>query len=300
VCFFHIEHVTLYKFSRTVFLEPHVLRLGPRADGAQRVHDFRLNVRPLPAGITHGSDAEGNHFTNVWFDGLHDQLAIEVSSEVETLRTNPFDFLLSAEDRSVPITYAASEELSLSACLRREVDAGTTDAVRQLATGIVAESEGLLMPFLTGLCQRLYEEFEIVRRESGDPWPASETLRKGTGACRDVALLFVDACRAVGLAARFVSGYQEGDSQQDQRDLHAWAEVYIPCAGWRGFDPTLGLTVADRHVAVAASAFAANAAAVTGSFRGTGATADISADIKLKVHSSRKANALQRPADEIV
>ncbi len=290
--------MTSYRFSRAVFLEPHVLRLVPRVDGGQRLHEFHLAVRPLPTGMTRGSDAEGNIFTTVWFDGVHDELVIEVSADVETLRTNPFDFLLPEEHQRLPIPYAASEELTLFACRQRAVAAGTADAVPELANKIAAECEGLLVPFLTGLCQHIYERLEIVRRESGEPWPANETLRKGRGACRDVAVLFADACRCVGLAARFVSGYQEGDTEQDRRDLHAWAEAYIPGAGWRGFDPTLGLTVADRHVAVAASAFPATAAAVAGSFRGTGVAADICADIKLEASSSRNAHAPPPPVDE--
>jgi transglutaminase-like putative cysteine protease len=85
------------------------------------------------------------------------------------------------------------------------------------------------------------------------------------GSCRDFTVLFMEACRAVGLAARFVSGYEEGDSTVLERDLHAWAEVYIPGGGWRGFDPTHGLAVADRHVALVASAFPQFTAPVTGS-----------------------------------
>lgn len=74
----------------------------------------------------------------------------------------------------------------------------------------------------------------------------------------------MEVCRAVGIGARFVSGYQEGNPDQQQRDLHAWAEVYLPGGGWRGYDPTLGLAVADRHMGLAASASPSYAASVSG------------------------------------
>ena len=84
------------------------------------------------------------------------------------------------------------------------------------------------------------------------------------GSCRDYAVLFMEVCRAMGIPARFVSGYQEGDTEQESRDLHAWAEVYLPGAGWRGYDPTLGLVVSDRHIPLAASAIPSYASAIEG------------------------------------
>jgi transglutaminase-like putative cysteine protease len=93
----------------------------------------------------------------------------------------------------------------------------------------------------------------------------------------------VECCRLQGIAARFVSGYQEGDQNAGERFMHAWAEVYIPGGGWRGYDPTHGLAVADRHIAVAAAADARFAAPIEGIIRGTGATSSIEAEIKIEV-----------------
>jgi transglutaminase-like putative cysteine protease len=99
-------------------------------------------------------------------------------------------------------------------------------------------------------------------------------------------VLFIDICRAVGLAARFVSGYQEGDADQDRRYLHAWAEVYIPGAGWRGFDPTQGMAVADRHVAVAAAADPQFASPVMATYRGNNVEAELIADVAIETSSA--------------
>ena len=109
----------------------------------------------------------------------------------------------------------------------------------------------------------------IVRHE-GEPQPPLVTLTQGQGACRDYTVLFLEVCRIVGLAGRFVSGYFGGEPENEERHLHAWAEVYLTNAGWRGYDSMFGLAVADQHIALAAGATPSLAAPTTGTFRGTG------------------------------
>jgi transglutaminase-like putative cysteine protease len=94
------------------------------------------------------------------------------------------------------------------------------------------------------------------------------TLREHDGTCRDLTVLFCAACRSAGIAARFVSGYECEAATQDSADMHAWAEVYLPGGGWRGYDPSQGLAVSTSHVAVAAAANPAMAASVSGIYRG--------------------------------
>ena len=135
----------------------------------------------------------------------------------------------------------------------------------ELAQDIFAATEGNTLDFLFTLNQRIYQECEYLTRESGAAHPAGITWRRKQGSCRDYTVLFMEVCRTMGIAARFVSGYQEGDRDQQSRDLHAWVEVYLPGAGWRGYDPTLGLVVSDRHIPLAASTIPAYTAAVDGS-----------------------------------
>src|SRR4029077_8220858 len=97
--------------------------------------------------------------------------------------------------------------------------------------------------------------------------------------------LYIDACRCVGLAARFVSGYQDSYRNMGKRDLHAWAEVYLPGAGWRGYDPTRGLAVADHHVAVAAACDPYLAAPVIATYRGSNVEAELTAEVKIESES---------------
>jgi transglutaminase-like putative cysteine protease len=148
---------------------------------------------------------------------------------------------------------------------------------------IASQAQGETLRFLSLLTEQIYRDWDIDIREEGDPYPPEETFQTRRGACRDVAVMFVECCRLQGIAARFVSGYQEGDQDAAERFMHAWAEVYVPGGGWRGYDPTHGLAVADRHIAVAAAADARFAAPIEGAVRGTGATSRIEAEIKIEV-----------------
>jgi transglutaminase-like putative cysteine protease len=156
-------------------------------------------------------------------------------------------------------------------------------SVEAFAKDVLAASSGGANAFLGELCQRIASTMTQEVRETGGAMPAGQTLALGRGACRDLSVLFMDACRAVGIAARFVTGYELGDPSDGDHDLHAWAEVYLNGAGWRGYDPSQGLAVADRHVAVAAAAEPAEAAPTVGSFRGTNVSSTLDTIIRVKV-----------------
>jgi transglutaminase-like putative cysteine protease len=279
--YFEIGHASAYVFSEPICLEPHTIRLRPRSDGSQRLVRYSLTIEPKPAGLAECLDLEGNVVTYAWFDRLTDSLRVSTQSEIETLRENPFDYILSdtAADR-LPMEY--SDELGLPLAPYR-LRYGTDDAVAVFARTIADETERHSLPFLAALNRRIFQMCEVAIREEGDPQPPAATLVEQRGACRDLAVLFVDACRVLGFGARFVSGYQEGGPDQTRRYLHAWAEVYLPGGGWRGYDPTLGLAVADRHVAVAAGMRPGLAAPITGVFRGTGVASHMQADIRIRV-----------------
>jgi transglutaminase-like putative cysteine protease len=153
--------------------------------------------------------------------------------------------------------------------------------VAEFAATIAAGVNGQILPFLSELSRKIHQEIDMPIREVGQPLPAEQTLREKRGACRDASVLFMECCRSQGIAARFVSGYQEGDNEAERRYMHAWAEVYLPGGGWRGYDPTHGLAIADRHIAVAASARPEMAAPTRGTFRGTGAASRMHTDLKI-------------------
>lgn len=273
-------HVTRWRFSRPVFLEPHLVRLTPRTDAAQRLESFTLDVTPEPSGRAEIEDAGGNRAWKLWFEGLHDELAVTTAFRARTLRQNPFDYLLDSGAQRLPPALSGPERAALAPCLA-PVAAG--EAAQRLGRDLARAAGGDCVAFLGALTARLYEHVAVAVREEPGLQTPDETLSTRSGACRDTALVFLAACRAVGVPARFASCYQQGDADQPERDLHACAEAYLPGAGWRGWDPTLGLATADAHLMLCAGHHPALAAPVTGTFRGTGVASEMTHRIDLHV-----------------
>jgi len=273
-------HETRWRFSRPVFLEPHLVRLTPRTDAAQRLESFTLDVSPEPAGRAEIEDACGNRAWKLWFEGLHDELVLTTAFTARTLRQNPFDYLLDPGAHRLPPALPGPERAGLAACLAPLEGAA---AARSLGRDIAREAGGDAVAFLAALTAWLYGNVAVVAREEPGFLAPDRTLKTRRGACRDTALVFLAACRAVGVPARFVSCYQQGDAHQAGRDLHACAEAYLPGAGWRGYDPTLGLVAADAHLMLCAGHDPALTAPVTGTFRGTGVASEMSHRIDLSV-----------------
>ena len=273
-----VVHSTLYRYSAPVYLEPHIIRLRPREDASQRLEAWTLDIAPTPAGRTECLDQDGNTVVRAWFDTVTAELALRSQFTLETLRDNPLHYLLTAEDAKLPMEYAPALRAPLVPYLRDD----HSPAVRSFAQSVAAECGWQTIPFLAALNQRLFATTRQVTREVGAPHAAETTLRDQEGSCRDLAVLFCAACRALGLAARFISGYERDASLQENGDLHAWAEVYLEGAGWRGYDPSRALAVAASHVAVAAASDPMLASPVTGTFRGS-ATAKMEFSISMQV-----------------
>jgi transglutaminase-like putative cysteine protease len=268
---YHITHHLTYHYDRPVMLAPHAVRMRPRCDLTQKLHQFSLSIDPLPKCLVETVDLDGNGVYTVWFaDEMVSVLTIEANSVVETLRTNPFDYLLEPWAVHLPVDYPVSLLDRLQPYLNGQFSrlTGSIDPVAvQLGQEIWESTAGNVVGFLSELADRIYNTCGYQLRETGDALPAGLTWTQKAGSCRDYAMLFIEVCRAVGLAARFVSGYQEGDVDSDERHLHAWAEVYLPGAGWRGYDPTQGLAVADTHIALIACPTSKNTAPVDGSLK---------------------------------
>jgi transglutaminase-like putative cysteine protease len=276
IVLFDISHTTVYSYDQPIFFEPHTFRLRPRADFVLKPLDFNLVVEPAPAGLSHALDLEGNVVTHAWFSGVSDTLTIKAISKIESSARNPFDFIViePAAER-LPLRYSAAAP-SLAPYLARP--AGEVD---RWAESVAQSAAGETLAFLTALCQAIRDRSRYTVREEGEARRAEETLKSQEGSCRDLAVLFIDACRAQGIAARFVSGYHDSRVHMKKRYMHAWAEVYLPGGGWRGFDPTLGMAVAEEHIPVAAAADPKDAAPVTGTFRGAGVGHKLAASISI-------------------
>lgn len=280
-----ITHSTTYTYDGSVFLNPHVLRLQPRSDGFQRLTQYDLKITPAPQGQNSLLDVEGNLLTRCWWGDVPIQtLQVIATSEVETLCDNPFNYILESWATRLPFDYptALSEHLQPYLTPTHLGSLASDPAATNLAQEIAHSVNWNPIHFLGELNQRIYRRMRYQVREEGDPQPPSITWTQQSGTCRDFVVLFMAACRAVGLAARFVSGYEEGDPAYEQM-LHAWAEVYLPGAGWRGYDPTMGLVVGDRHIAIAASEWPRYAAPITGTHRGgNGAAATLEGKVLVR------------------
>ena len=143
-------------------------------------------------------------------------------------------------------------------------DPAAVDLAQEALMG--SDQRGLM--FLEQLVEIIKDRVKYTQRHVGPAWPAGRTLKERVGSCRDLAMLMIETCRCVGLPARFVSGYHLVEPAPKQYDLHAWAEVYLPGAGWRGFDPSGKGSIDDRYITLATSSKPTLTAAVNGSFSG--------------------------------
>ena len=262
---FLIQHNTHYSYSQLVQLGPQDLRFHPRDDGSQRVISFQLNIAPEPAGRYEHTDLEGNRVTQVWFNQQTDHFDIQVNMEVETLRHNAFDFILAPEAVTLPINHVEDFIYTQGYLKRIDPDDRVTTFSKEIANAVNNDT----LSFLGNLTQQLFSGFNHIHRDTGEPQSPGHTLKTRQGACRDLAVLFIDCCRSLGIAARFASGYQKGDVLSERRHLHAWPEVYLPGVGWLGYDPTHGNVITDTHVTIAAAAQSSNTMPVSGTLSGT-------------------------------
>jgi transglutaminase-like putative cysteine protease len=279
---FDIRHITTYRYSRPVRLGPHVVRLLPRTDGRQRPLAWRCTVSPVPVRQAQGLDAAGNLATYLWFAGTTACLRIDCSSCVLTAADTALTREMDAAAGTLPPAYRENELQALGASRQRGPCPPTVAA---LSARLAAQAGNDIPAYLAALNGFLYGGFERVIRDTGAPQDPGHTLATRRGACRDLAWLFIAACRSRGLAARFVSGYQaQPEHPGRRRYLHAWPEVYLPGGSWRGYDPTHGSCVTDAHVAVAAACEAAATLPVDGWFTGDGAhaTLDFALDIRTR------------------
>lgn len=260
-----VEHTLYYSYSNSVLLTPHTIYLTPKASPNQEITSFQIEIEPAPNIIYKNIDVEGNAQSVAFFNIPTDKLSFRARFEIISNEVNPFHFIYFPFDaETLPFKYPANELALLQPYL---TDEGVTTLIDQFARQIAAEANWKTAGFLTKISEYIRYNFLYEKRLEGAANSPEITLVSRKGTCRDYAVLMIAVCKTVGLAARFVSGYCYG-SELQAHELHAWVEVYLPGAGWRGFDPTEGRIVDFHYITLASSAQAELINPIRGGFRG--------------------------------
>ena len=279
----HIVHRLTYRYDAPITLGEHRLCLKPRGHGFQRLLDHSLSVLPEPCQRRELLAASGDEILRLGFLGSTDQLCFEANSCVETRPAPPLDSCFNGMEPPLPYPRGQLNQDLLGALEGWLPNGQHEPSAIDLTQEALMGSNQQTLAFLNQLIELIQDRVKYTQRHAGPAWPAGRTLRERIGSCRDLAMLMVTCCRVVGLPARFVSGYQLLDPAPEQYDLHAWAEVYLPGAGWRGFDPSAGSEVNERYVVLATSSKPDLTAAVSGSFSGPANTSsDLSWSISVE------------------
>jgi uncharacterized protein (DUF2126 family)/transglutaminase-like putative cysteine protease len=280
-----IEHRTVYRYDRPVHLGPQVMRLRPAPHCRTPILAYSLRVTPEQHFLNWQQDPIGNYQARVVFPEPTSEFTVTVDLVAELTPLNPFDFFIDEGASQWPFSY----EPRLARDLTPYLEAPAQDPVLD---GWVAKLQEAQPPettidFLVWCNQRVGQSVAYsVRMEAGVQTP-EQTLTRQIGSCRDSAWLLVNVLRRFGIAARFVSGYlvqlaQDKPAAGDQgenvdfTDLHAWAEAFVPGAGWIGFDATSGLVAGEGHIPLACAAEPSGAAPVDGLLTSAGTTFEYS------------------------
>jgi transglutaminase-like putative cysteine protease len=283
----HVRHTTTYRYRRPVALGEHRLMLRPRGSWDQRLLDAQLEITPKPRSIRWALDVFGNSVTVVDFGACADLLQFVSTVSVDHCPAEAQDFPIAEHASTFPFCYDRAELPDLRPAMERHYPdpAGTLDAwARQFVGSSHAVETRSLLHAMTNALRTC---FTYVRREEEGVQPPLHTLKIRSGSCRDFAVLMMEASRALGLAARFVSGYLHTHAGADDTYLgagstHAWVEVYIPGAGWMQFDPTNGILGNADLIRVAVARDPAQAAPISGTFSGTAADSlGLSVDVQI-------------------
>jgi uncharacterized protein (DUF2126 family)/transglutaminase-like putative cysteine protease len=271
-----IQHLSRYEYPRPAALGPHIIRLKPAIHAKARIESYSLRIGEAHRILWH-QDPHGNQLARVSFRKGQRVTSFEVLVELaaEIKPVNPFDFYTDDRVEKIPFEYPHDAKIDLSPFLNQDAP--------YLARGKLWASfakelpeRGPTVPLIVELNRLVNQRVRYVIRDEPGIWTPEETLQNGRGSCRDMTVLLISALRSRGLAARFASGYlvqlkdegmipdQPKGVSRDVVDLHAWAEVYLPGAGWIGLDPTSGLLSGEGHIPLACTSVPSLAAPLDG------------------------------------
>ncbi|HRD49048.1 MAG TPA: transglutaminase family protein [Candidatus Competibacteraceae bacterium] len=277
-----INHLTVYQFSSPVTLQPHRLLLRPREGHNIRIESLQLDIAPAHQ-IKWSRDVLDNALAVVSFQAGGPRLSIGSEVIIQHYDVAPLDFIV--EDYAVryPFEYLPEERVDLAPFQQLVYPQQRTVLHHWLEQLGLTQGSIETYVLLDRLNRTIASQFQYVVREEPGVQPPAQTLLSRSGSCRDYATLFIEVCRTLGLASRFVSGYSHTPAAEaDKATTHAWAEVYLPGPGWKGFDPTAGELTGSRHIPVAVARHPESVPPVAGSFIGPNGPAPIlSVDVRV-------------------
>ena len=263
-----IIHETTYRYKKAVSFGPHRLVLRPREGHDVRVEEMRLTITP-EFELEWSRDLFGNSVATIHL--LHPAETLTIRSEVLLQQTTPFPLRSARPAQPVPFPMRFSGfEASAAAAYQTTTfpeDVGQVQAWMAAACplGNLQTAEEVVV----AVGRAIRQAIKYRRRETKGVQSPAATLDEGTGSCRDLATLMLEALRILGFPARFASGYLDcAASEAGRASTHAWAEAYLPEIGWTGFDPTLGETTSGKHVVVGVSNHPRGVMPISGSFYG--------------------------------
>ncbi|MBV9266519.1 MAG: transglutaminase family protein, partial [Acidobacteriaceae bacterium] len=273
-----LSHRTSYKYDRPVIVGPQIVRLRPALRCRTPILSYSLDIKPARHFLHWQQDPIGNHLARVVIPGKTDELSFQVQLTADLSPINPLDLFLEPGSEAFPFSYSPDLQPILAPYLETN---GAGPLVIGFLDGIDKDAGRPTLRLVTDVNRRVHSEIAYLSRsESGIQTP-EETLARKSGSCRDSAWLLITILRSLGLAARFVSGYLiqldvntpdslPGEASDDHAELHAWAEVYLPGAGWIGLDATSGLLTTEGHIPLASAHDPTAAAPVTGTVEPAG------------------------------
>jgi transglutaminase-like putative cysteine protease len=270
----NVRHLTAYRYARPVEFGDHRMMMRPRDGHDQRLLSSELEIDPEPRRLRWLYDTFDNCVAIASFSGAWRSLTIENRFSVERIVDDQPGGEIDPRAQFFPFSYAPEELPDVARAMERLYGDPAGDLDRWVRQFVAPGATTLTSHLLMTMTYAIKEGFSYERREAPGVQSPRHTLERRRGSCRDFAVLMMEAARALGVAARFVSGYvyvPKGEGEPVRLGggaTHAWCQIYLPGAGWIEFDPTNGLVGGKDLIRVAVARDPVQAAPLTGAYFG--------------------------------